>query len=224
MVMRWVTRHRVALWGKVVDGLTQTPLAGAEVTITTRPSEFGRRLELLAAADREKWNRGEERPDKTRSRADGLFYFLDLPDGEYGLSAVLPNCGRRYAAAKHVAKVSRAALDECDRRNAAGEKMQRMWVKLALQPTTVRGKVIDADRNTAIMLAEVRMKASGERTFSDIEGSFLLSPVQPATNRRILQAFAQGYEPVEEEVAITAVGRSYDKDLKLKRRPAERFP
>jgi len=222
--MRLVARHRVALWGKVVDGLSQMPLAGAEVTITTMPKAFTRRLKLLAAADSENWERRAQRPDKTRSRADGLFYFLDLPDGEYGLTAVLPNSGQRYAAAKQRATVSWAALDEFDKRNAAGEKMQRTCVKLALQPTTLRGKIIDAARDTGIMLAEVRMKASGERTFSDAQGGFLISPIQPGKSRCVLQAFAQGYEPAEEEVAISAVGQSYHKDLKLKRKHAERFP
>jgi hypothetical protein len=206
-----------------VDGLTQAPLAGAEVTITALPAEFSRRLTLLAAANAEEWKRRAERPDKTRSRTDGLFYFLDLPDGEYGLRAVLPNCGQRYAPAKQVARVSWAAVDALDKQNAVGERLNKMWVKLTLQPTTVRGKVIDAEHNTVITLAEVRMKNSGERTFSDLQGDFLLSPVQPSKSKRLLQAFAQGYEPAEEEIAITAVGHSYPKDLKLKRRSREQF-
>lgn len=220
---RMIARHRVALCGKVVDGLTQGPLAGAEVTITEKPAAFSRRLALLSAADMEKWKTRVERPDRTRSRADGLFYFLDLPDGEYGLTAVLPNCGRRYAPAEQKAKVSRAALDKFDQQNNMAAKLESMWIKLSLQPTAVRGKVVDAERSTTITLAEVRMKASGERTFSDAQGDFVLSPIQPSKNKRVLQAFAQGYEPAEAEIAITDVGKAYHEDLKLKRRPANGF-
>jgi hypothetical protein len=116
--------------------------------------------------------------------------------------------------------VSWTVLDKLDKANAGTEKLRKMWVKLELQPTAVKGKVVDAARNTGIVMAEVRMKGSGERTFSDAEGHFILSPVQPSQNRRVLQAFAQGYEPAEEEVLVAGVGQSYHKEMRLERRRA----
>jgi hypothetical protein len=99
-----VTRHRVTLYGRIreKDG---TPAAGARVSVsraTPKPAKPS------AKAD----NRGkrgtpltgapavvtpEKRPfrDVTCTKADGIFFFLDLPEGEYAVIVEGERAGAR---------------------------------------------------------------------------------------------------------------------------------
>src|SRR5262249_761082 len=80
----WQTaRHQVAIAGRVLDAETGKPLAGVLINIVSMPVAFRRKVELLSKSPAAL----TERVDRTRSRADGLFYFLDLPEGKYTLSA-----------------------------------------------------------------------------------------------------------------------------------------
>jgi hypothetical protein len=191
---RWVTaHHRVSIWGKVIDTLTQKPIAGADVRLTKMPAAFAKTLERLAKyAGHERTIRAQ-RPDRTRSRADGLFYFLDLPDGDYEIRALVPNCARRYGEERQQKKVSRA------------DTLKGMWVGLALQPTVIRGRIYDAAEKTGVVMAEVRLKGSGERTFSGPRGDFTLGPVEASKSKRTLECFAQGY--LRKEQADVVVGK-----------------
>jgi len=189
---RWsVAHHYVSICGKVIDEVTRTPIARAEVRLVRVPREFKTRLDLLAKYDGVEWAKRNQRPDKTVSRADGLFYFLDLPDGKYEVRAVLPNCGKRYGAATQKKDVTRGELSGL-------KTLQDVWAVLALPPTGIKGKIIDAARKTGVLMAEVRLKGSGERTFCDARGEFTLAPIEASRNaKRTLIASAQGYKPRE---------------------------
>ncbi|MEP7120829.1 MAG: carboxypeptidase-like regulatory domain-containing protein [Byssovorax sp.] len=65
---------KVSIAGRVIDGVTDRPLAGVAVAITT----------------------GARAPHQATTAADGAFRFVNLPDGEYTLSFDLPSAGRRY--------------------------------------------------------------------------------------------------------------------------------
>jgi hypothetical protein len=67
-----IMRRQVAISGRVVDE-DNKPVAGAQVT---------------------GWEDLEERLDRTLARLDGLYYFLDLPEGRYTLSAIDPRSGK----------------------------------------------------------------------------------------------------------------------------------
>ena len=62
-------RHQVAIAGRVV-GEGDQALAGAEVTIVRMPEAFQRRVTAGASG-------------QCLAKADGIYYFLDLPDGRY---------------------------------------------------------------------------------------------------------------------------------------------
>jgi len=198
---RWFSvRHRVSIWGKVSDAVTQKPIAGAEVTLTKMPAELEKTLERLAQYAGNEWAEGSQRPDRTRSRADGLYYFLDLPDGDYEIRALLPNCGRRYGEMRQKKKVSRG-----DRNKSGQEALKGMWVGLALHPTVIRGRIADAVKKTGVLMAEVRLKGSGERAFSGARGEFTLGPVEASEKaERTLECFAQGYVRKERSRIVVA--------------------
>lgn len=191
---RWVTaHHRVSIWGKVIDAVTQKPIAGADVRLSKMPAPFVKTLERLARYAGDEWATRTQRPDRTRSRADGLFYFLDLPDGDYEIRALLPNCARRYGEERQQKKVSQAGT------------LKEMWVGLALPATVIRGRIYDAAKKAGVVMAEVRLKGSGERTFSGPRGDFTLGPIEPSEKaERTLECFAQGFLRKEKSRIVVA--------------------
>jgi len=194
-----LARHRVSIWGTMTDAVTHKPITGVEVTLDKMPAKFEQTLERLARYEGKDWARKVQRPDKTVSREDGLFFFLDLPEGEYELHAVLPRCGGRYGDATQAKKVSSGE----PKKNGAGA-LKDMRVDLVLRPTAIKGRITDAANNAGVGMAEVRVKGSGERAFSDLKGLFMLGPVEATAAERTLQAFAQGYASKEKPGVVVA--------------------
>jgi hypothetical protein len=82
----WETvRHQVAIAGRITDGSTEKPLAGASVTIQSA-------VETVATLI---------------TRQDGHYHVMDLPDGVYTVTASLPTESSRYGTAQTTAKVAR---------------------------------------------------------------------------------------------------------------------
>lgn len=198
---RWsVAHHRVSIWGKATDALTQKPIAGVQVTLTKKPAAFDQMLKRLAEYAGSEWTTRTQRPDRTRTRFDGLYYFLDLPEGDYEISAFLPNCGKRYGELAQKRKVS----SDDEKRNGP-DALRAMWLGLALQPTVIRGRIYDAVKKTGVTMAEVRLKGSGERTFSGARGDFTLGPIEASEKaERTLECFAQGYARKEKPRIVVA--------------------
>jgi hypothetical protein len=179
-------RRQAALVGQVKDAQTGQPLPGVRVTISAAPAEFTSWLAIRARQDGALWAALEERPDRMLTRADGRFHFLDLPNGQYTLTASLPSRDSRYGAAQAQATVSRS-----------GGRIALAAVNLALPPTAIKGQI--TGRNGApVMLAEVRIKGGALRTFSDDKGAYLLTAVQAGPQTVVVSA--QGYAP--KEIAI----------------------
>lgn len=80
-----IIRHRVAICGRVLDERGDR-VRGARVNIVAMPEVFLTRVPAVASAAEKKWDDLDERLDRTVTRADGVFYFLDLPAGQYALS------------------------------------------------------------------------------------------------------------------------------------------
>jgi len=91
----WETaRHQVAIGGRVVDGGDQAA-AGAEVTITVMPEEFQRKIAGAAETAGGGWKDSDQRLDRSCAKADGIYYFLDLPAGKYTVKGVDKRSGAR---------------------------------------------------------------------------------------------------------------------------------
>ncbi|MDD5320661.1 MAG: carboxypeptidase-like regulatory domain-containing protein [Methylococcales bacterium] len=82
----WETiRRQVAICGRVLDESGER-VCGVRVNIVSMPEVFLTRVSTVAGAAEKKWDDLEERLDRTATRMDGIFYFLDLPAGQYTLS------------------------------------------------------------------------------------------------------------------------------------------
>ena len=85
-----VVRRQVAIGGSVVDAQGR-PAAGVRITIASESNEvneLGPRAARAASAAGSRWDELAERVDRTTSREDGSFFFLDLPAGEYTLKSL----------------------------------------------------------------------------------------------------------------------------------------
>jgi hypothetical protein len=165
-------RHQVAIGGTVSFD-TGEPASGARVEITSGPAEFEQRIEVLTQI----WGAGIEAlsrpPNRALAALDGLFYFLDLPDGTYDLTATIPNAGARFGTGEGQATVGR---DPSGRVILAKNN-------IVIPSTAVSGRVVDAQTCYA---AQVRLTSSvvsrwrlGEPTgpFRDDVGTRDASPV-----------------------------------------------
>jgi len=186
-----MTRHQVAIAGNVTDAQTGKAIARARVEITAGPAAFTDWLALHAKQYANRWAAMAERLDRTHTQADGHFHFLDLPDGDYTLTASLPGSGTRYASAE--ARVSVSSDGEGNITMARAD--------IALPPTALRGQITDQADGEPVLLAEVRVKGSGERTFSDGDGAYLLAGLE--AGERTVQVSAQGYETATSTVQLS---------------------
>jgi hypothetical protein len=85
-----VTRHQVAVAGRVVDG-EEKPVAGAEVTLTMLPNQTRQKTGGVGA-DRQEL---DAPCDRTLTKSDGIFFFLDSPAGKYSVECVNSRSGLR---------------------------------------------------------------------------------------------------------------------------------
>jgi hypothetical protein len=217
-VTNWmIARHRVAIAGLVVDGITNKPMAGAHVEIIAKPAAYERKLALLFAS-LEGPGADMERTDIARTRLDGLFYFLDLPEGRYKLVAFLPKNGLSSLSISGQKK----ERNDPDPFQSKGDKRYgkaqqdatvsykdgfRKLIVFKLQPTGVMGRVLTSSSKTAVLLAEVRVQGSGERTFTDAQGQYMVAGIQPnARAKRRLLVQARGYRTERLEVMIDEPG------------------
>jgi len=251
------TRHQVAIAGQVADAQTGRAIAGAQVRIIQAPPGFVSRLVTLAkvtrlapleslpaavqaanarldnpaASPRERLQAAQtlldylqaghhlpaDRPDETRTAADGHFHFMDLPDGVYTLMALLPAAGTRY---------NQEHVDVTVTRDGEGNLKPMGVADIALRPTTLQGRIVDPN-NAPVPLAEIRVKGSGERTFSDAyedpkgdpqkstKGHYRLTGLE--AGQRLMRVSAQGYQMADDLAVQLVRGETTAMDIQLKR-------
>ena len=89
-----IIRRQVAIGGRILDKDNQ-PLAGVHVTITSMPEVFKRSVEACSKAVKAGWDELGQRLDRVASRRDGIYFFLDLPEGKYTLKAIDIKSGKQ---------------------------------------------------------------------------------------------------------------------------------
>jgi Carboxypeptidase regulatory-like domain len=92
--------HQVAIAGQVSDKETGLTIGNAIVEITAMPEKFQTKRSLQALQYGSEWETLSKRCDRTTTANDGFFYFIDLPPGEYTLTAFLPGAATRYKLAQ----------------------------------------------------------------------------------------------------------------------------
>jgi len=195
-VSAWaIVRHQVAIAGSVTDVQTDKAIDKAQIEITDGPSEF---LDFVAARSKQhgtQWESMVERLDRTRTAPDGHFHFMDLPDGDYTLTASLPGFGSRYGTAENSATVTRDT----------DGNITMATVEIPLPPTALKGRIREQGTNDPIVMAEVRLKGSGERTFTNNEGRYLLTGLE--IGRRTALVSARGYQPASKNRILNKSGQ-----------------
>lgn len=202
-MVNWeIARHQVAIAGRVTDAQTGQTIGGAQVKITAAPSKFTDWLALQELQYGDRWASMPERPDQIRTAPDGHFHFMDLPNGSYTLMVKLPGVGTRYGVAQATVMVSRDAQGH----------INLVSTSLALPPTTLKG-VVTGPGAAPVAMAEVRVKGSGERAFTDGQGRYALAGLE--VGNRTVSVSAQGYQPASQPVALSPAGveRPLDFDL-----------
>ncbi len=141
------------------------------------------------------------RPDQTRATADGHFHFLDLPDGNYAVTASLPKAGSRYGTAE--------AQNLTVSRNSGG-RIAWAWTEVKLPPTTISGKIINQSASP-VKLATVQVKGSGESAFSDDTGEYRLTALEIGS--RTVSASAPGLQTAPKIVQLDEAGKKQAVDI-----------
>jgi hypothetical protein len=195
-------RHQVAVAGRVADAQTSQPLAGALVLITTGPVAWMDQLARLAAVYGAAWATLSKRPDWRETAEDGHFHFLDLPDGTCQMTASMPGAGRRYGSAQVQAAVARDA----------NGNITMAAADLTLPPTTIIGRITDPSA-APVKMAAVRVKGSGETTYSDAQGHYRLTEIETGT--RTLQVSAQGFQLAAQTVVLASPGTTQTVNFSL---------
>lgn len=205
---RWAEiRRQAAIAGRITDLADGTPVAGAQITVTSQQAAFTDWLALKALAYGD-WDHLTQRPDRTLSAIDGRFCFIDLPNGTYTVTAEWVSQGSRYGTATGTATVTRGD----------GGKIKLAALDLALPPTRVTGKVSAKPANgnateTPVAMAEVFIKGGGEMTFTDAQGLYVLAAVEPG--QRIVRVQANGWVAAEAGVTLGGRGQSVTANFSL---------
>jgi hypothetical protein len=199
-----IRRHQVCIAGRISEAGTVRAMPRVLVTIVDMPVGFRRKLEWQMRSSASSLD-GRGRIDQTLTRDDGLFWFMDLPDGAYSLVAELPSRGSRLGKARATATVER---DESGNVKIA-------HANFILSPTGLRGKVTGVGRKAGVAMAEVRVKGSGEYSLTDAEGAYLLTGIE--SGMRTVLVRAQGYKTLAEPVMLAQPGASHVLDFNLAR-------
>ena len=218
-------RHAVSIAGKVTDVLKATekrgrPIAGAELELLDGPEEFQATVDIRSRDPL--WLQRKERLNHTVSRADGLFYFLDLPPGgPYRIRVTVPHLFTRYGD-----RQEHGGIDVAPAPQSPASKVEVRWVDIALVSTGVSGKVITARNGAEEPVARATVRIQDAKTETEDDGTFsidgLIGPRDEArfeTPKAVLSVTAKGFEdspPIEIDLKVGEIVIAEDIEIKLK--------
>jgi len=216
-------RHVVSLAGVVheppaPDGTNEQrteiePLrvAGAlvEIMVEEAPRVFQEMIEARKADPT--WSREDKRIDRTRSRRDGAFFFIDLPPGDpdesYRLRVSLPGSGGRYQPVE----TAPVAVQQ----NPPGSPVQVAWVDVELPVTEIRGRVAD-QHGAAIAGAKVQLRGETHSARAGEDGLFRLARLR--AGNQIVEVSAARFVTFQQKVELRP-GQVLTIDVQLQPKP-----
>jgi hypothetical protein len=202
MTLQEVIRHQASIVGRVTDARTGSALGRVRIDLAGSSPAFADLVALAAEQFGTAWPTMAERPDRTLSRADGAICFVNLPDGQYTLTASLPAAGSRYGTNQTHAQVSR---------DAAGT-IHAVLVELTLPATTVTGRVSTAG-GAPIMMAAVSVEGSGEQVWTDAQGHYAVSGIEVGNRNLVISA--QGFQTARTPAVLGGAGSTLTVDVTL---------
>lgn len=164
------TRYQAVIAGHITDLLTGEGIP--EVTVR------------LTSPDRN-W--------ETTTYPDGFYFFMDLVEGDYALSAEATQFGSRYGTAD----VPTVTVQRDD-----GKPVFDAAANVQLQPTRLTGTVTRTGDGQPIMNAVVQVVGSEEKTTTDTDGNYVLPRLQAGAPN--IKASAEGYGPDTQNATLSS--------------------
>jgi hypothetical protein len=173
-------------------------LAGALIEIISGPPAYAtlhaRQASALAAGSRLR----RPRCDRTYTQADGIYYFTDLPPGDYTVQASAPQHGTRYGTA--VTDAPLQVLPRPDPGAPLQAKLQVATFDAWLPVTGLRGVVRRKDTGDPVLMAQVRLRGAPTPQRTDAAGRYEIRPL--VAGKHVFEVTAAGFALVEQAVTL----------------------
>jgi hypothetical protein len=208
-------RHVVAIAGvvravRITDQIDHTTwregrIPNALVEIIAGPPAFETLVTTLAAIPA--WERQHQRIDRAWSQADGVFFFQDLPPGDYRLRISAPAWGTRYGSTETDPIMVPPA--------PVGERVRMQWVEVTLPVTRVQGVVTDGGTGDPIPGATVRLRGDATIVLTKEDGSYEL--IRLVQGKPLVEASAPNFKGATRRVEL-APGQARTVNFRLESR------
>ena len=100
--MSWETLIRqISISGQITAVTNGKGIPEATVEITAGPTQFTQKARIQAKQHGTQWKKMSHRYDRTETANDGYFFFLDLPEGDYTLTAYMSGRSLTYDYAQN---------------------------------------------------------------------------------------------------------------------------
>jgi hypothetical protein len=190
-------RHQVTIAGRVKDRVTGKPVEDALIEIVGGPPAYLAMIDTQTSIYGAAWATMAKRPDRTVTRPDGHFHFMDFPDGTYTLTASCKRLGKRYGTAGRDVTVSRTPQGN----------VNLVSSDILLPPSTVKGRILRQGASTPVIMAEIRVSGSLEYSYSDENGEYILAGIEASAARpRSVTVSAVGFQDRTLDVLLPAAG------------------
>jgi hypothetical protein len=190
-------RHQVTIAGKVKDRVTGKPVEDVLIEIVDGPPAYLAMIDTQSNIYSSAWDTMTKRPDKTVTRPDGHYHFMDLPNGTYTVTASCKRFGSRYGTIGRDITVSRTPQGN----------VVFVSSDILLPPSTLKGRVFRQGSSTPVIMAEIRVAGSLEFSHSDENGDYILSGLEASAARpRSVTVSAVGFQNRTLDVLLPAAG------------------
>jgi hypothetical protein len=194
-------RHVVAIAGVVraaptgdgqIDHTTwrEGRIADALIEIIAGPPAFETLVSTLTTIPG--WNHQRKRIDRAWSAADGVFFFIDLPPGDYHLRSSVPTWGTRYGS-KEIGPITVPPTP-------VGTRVKPSWAEITVPVTRVHGTVTHHDTGEAMSGVSVRLRGDAFTVLTKTDGSYELARLVQGTP--LVEAVAPNFKIASRRVEL----------------------